>query len=144
MKLGALIVAGALALTLQTPASAVVDGVVVEKTDTRFDAVAAFGRTVNLTGQNGPGNDHNAFCNGTLIAPDMMLMARHCAGSYGPDNQPPSGLYTFRFRRNTDGSLGTKEAGWQSFHQVEVTHFTFMGSGILANKIGRASCRERV
>jgi len=120
----------AIAVFAITPqAGAIVNGTAPDPSETRFDAVAAFGRTLNLTGQNGAGNDHNHFCNGTLITPTKMLMARHCVRSVFPDNQPPSGTFMFRFRRNPDGTLGSVAGGWESFHQVEVTGFTFSHHG---------------
>lgn len=131
MRFKTLLVAVAVAMVAPS-ALAIGNGSVVAEADARFDAVAAFGRTINLTGMNGAGNDHNSFCNGTLIAPDKMLMARHCVGDqFGPDNQPASGTFMFRFRRNPDGTIGTMADGWESFHQVEVTHFTFHRDGSL-------------
>lgn len=109
-----------LALTPRT--HAIAGGAEPDPVDRRFDAIAAFSFTAWL---NGEVFEHNTFCNGTLISPTEVLMAYHCVGQYNQNFQPPSGLYSFRFRRNTDGSLGTKAAGWQSFHHVAITHFTF-------------------
>ena len=105
-------------------ATAVVNGTEPDPTDTRFDAIAAFGRTVRL---NGVVEEHNTFGCGTLIAPDLVIAAHHLlpipTGHY---NLPAPGTYTFRFRRNPDGSLGSKEQGWQSFHQVTVEEFILL------------------
>ncbi|HVZ95006.1 MAG TPA: hypothetical protein VG797_10905, partial [Phycisphaerales bacterium] len=104
-------------------ASGVVNGQVPAVDDTRFDAVAAFSLTDWL---NGVTFEHNHFGNGTLIAPDTMVMAKHLLPSnaeYG--TQPPSGYYSFRFRRNPDGSLGTIAQGWQSFYHVPVVKFIY-------------------
>lgn len=94
--------------------------------DWRFDAVGAYGRTANLNGSNGDSSEHNTFGNGTLITPYTVVMARHLlSNSYSQTNPPPSELFTMRFRRNPDGSLGEKALGWESFHQVAISHFTF-------------------
>lgn len=91
--------------------------------DWRYDAVAAFSRTNWF---NGVVHEHNNFCSGTLISPDTVLLADHClSSSYSETNPPPAELYSLRFRRNPDGSLGTVAQGWQSFHHVTVDHFTF-------------------
>ena len=87
-------------LVLASTAHALVGGAEPAKNDTRFDAVAAFGETANLL------TGHNTFGNGTLITPTKMLMARHIIGQWGVGNQPPSGFYSFRFRRNVDGTIG--------------------------------------
>ena len=94
-----------------------------EPDEMMFDAVAAFGRTSWLDGSQ---QEHNHWCNGTLIAPNLVVSAKHCGPSNlspDPAQQPASGTYTFRFRRNIDGSIGTKAQGWESFHQVKVDHF---------------------
>ena len=109
-------------VVLSNPALAVVGGEEPKPSDTRFDAVAAFSITTWI---DGTVYEHNTFGNGTLIAPDTMILAKHlvnCGG--GP---PVSGTYSFRFRRNPDGTLGSKAQGWESFHQVEVESFTLAG-----------------
>ena len=106
-------------LVLSNPALAVVGGEEPKPSDTRFDAVAAFSITTWI---DGTVYEHNTFGNGTLIAPDTMILSYHIVDfESGP---PPAGTYSFRFRRNPDGTLGSKAQGWESFHQVEVESFT--------------------
>lgn len=112
------------AITFASPDIRLVDGVEVAESDTRFDAVAAFTRTEWAGGD-------NYFGNGTLIAPDKMIMARHLldANAHEPGHHPTPGQYTFRFRRHENGTVGSLDAGSASYHQVTVHHFEFLGNG---------------
>lgn len=115
----------------------IVRGYEPDASDTHPDAVAAFSRTAWLPA-------HNTFGNGTLIAPDVMLLAAHllpstdgagrnrCDPLYTP---PGPGVYSFRFRRKPDGSVGSIAQGQSSFHEVAVREF------ILAHS-GNGGCRD--
>jgi hypothetical protein len=126
------LIAAALSLASSAPSGGIVGGFVPTAEDTRFDAVAAFGRTINLDCSN---QCSNHFACGTLIDCEWMLMARHLLvwGQSGAVTQdpydpewfpPPPGYWSFRFRRNPDGSLGEFDAtlpdqGSGSFFHME-------------------------
>jgi hypothetical protein len=105
------------AMITGAPALAIVGGDPPPADEYRFDAVAAFSFKEWL---NGDVYEHNHFCCGTLIAPDKVLLARHCL-----NNHPPDSVYWFRFRRNIDGSIGDISQGWESFYHAEVDYFIF-------------------
>lgn len=116
-------------ITITSTARAMVRGYEPDPFDVRFDPVAAFGRTIKLDGSQ---QEHNHFGNATLVHPWIAVTARHLLPTtdrngnnyYSPDYiEPNPGTYTLRFRRHTDGSLGTKAAGWESFHQVRIMDF---------------------
>lgn len=149
-------VATILALVDQTAAIPVPSGVEPIAADTRFDAVCGVGRKHLLTGPEAkdwfdPDGTFNPLRNGgmvgsgTLIAPDLVLTARHlfppdyayCVASVNeylcaPDDpECPSRdrRWVVRFRRNLDGTVGTMGEdpiaphtvrGPASFHHVEV------------------------
>ncbi|MGJ8636468.1 MAG: GC-type dockerin domain-anchored protein [Phycisphaerales bacterium] len=102
----------------------IINGTIPDPDDWRFDAVAAFGKTDLMINVDNYGNH---FGNGTLISRDTVLMAEHILDDFNldQDNQPDPDFFSFRFRRNPDGSLGTTDAGWDSFYHVGVSHFTF-------------------
>lgn len=110
-----LLVAAFLAL----PARAIVNGAEPAEDDTRFDAVAAFSRTAWLIENPGDNHVHNWFGNGVLIAPDVVLIARHLLPNNGQVALRP-GAFAVRFRRHADGSLGSQDKGVESYHQVRV------------------------
>jgi len=107
------------ALLLAAPAQAIVNGEAPAEDDTRFDAVAAFSLTAWLIENPGDTHVHNWFGNGVLIAPDVVLIARHLLPNNGKGGQRP-GTNAVRFRRHTDGSLGSVANGVESFHQVRI------------------------
>jgi hypothetical protein len=74
--------------------------------DTRFDAVGAFGFTIWL---NGVSQQDNWWGGATLIAPDLVVTARHNLSSNPA--QWTDGTYAVRFRRQLDGTLQHKAAG---------------------------------
>ncbi len=88
--------------------------------DMRFDAVGALGSVNNL-------NSHNSVGNATLIASNVVLVAKHTL----PGTPPAAGVYAVRFRRHTDGSVGSKMAGVASYHQVTISSYVY-GSGDIA------------
>jgi len=136
MRRWATLSAAAAAEMLATPAGSIVGGFVPADDEKRFDAVAAFGRTINLDCTN---QCSNHFACGTLIDCEWVLMARHLliwgqAGSvtqnpYDPDwFPPPPGYWSFRFRRNPDGSIGAFDStlpdqGSGSFYHMEAVEF---------------------
>lgn len=101
------------------PAQAIVNGSEPAEDDTRFDAVAAFSQTAWLIENPGDNHVHNWFGNGVLIAPDVVLIARHLLPNNGKGGQRP-GTYAVRFRRHADGSLGSRDKGVDSYHQVRI------------------------
>lgn len=107
---------------ISNPTHAIVGGHEPARNDTRFDAIAAFSKTIWIDGSdnNNCGDCNATFGNATLIAPDMVLFARHLLPNWQP---PDSGFHTVRFRRNPDGSLGSLEQGWESFHQVKIVEY---------------------
>ena len=57
-----------------------------------------------------------------LIAPDVVLTAKHLLPN-GTDRLPRPGAMTVRFRRHEDGSIGSKEAGPDSYHQATIDRY---------------------
>jgi hypothetical protein len=120
------------AVAALAPASqlwAVVGGAPPDARDHRFDAICAFGIEPNMlpTGCCVPGTCDclNTFGNGTLIAPDMVLMAKHTGlETMGCDDSgnPFPGGFLFRFRRKLDDSLADPADCCSYFH-VGVDHF---------------------
>ena len=102
-------------------AHALVNGEAPAEDDKRFDAVAAFSKTEWLLENKQGKGGHNWFGNGVLIAPDVVLVAKHLLpkpvlqGKSQGSNQ-----HMVRFRRNEDGGLGNAEDGTASFHQATV------------------------
>jgi|GEM_PF-4545900 len=110
-----------------------------------LEAVGAWGLTYYLDGHALPSQDDNNFCTGILVAPNIVLTARHCQSSLGskfiwnPEDaemkatDPSTGQpildaagvqlpkYTMRFRLNTDETtIGTPAGGFDSYHQVPI------------------------
>lgn len=110
---------------LSNPAHAIVGGYEPARNDRRFDAIAAFSLTIWIDGdegdcENDPSECNKAFGNATLIAPDQVLFAKHLLPNGTPPAEP---IHSVRFRRNPDGSLGTLEQGWRSFHHVKIVEY---------------------
>lgn len=108
---GIAVLAGCLLGIAGMPASvnAIEDGIVPDAIDVRFDAVCAFSRTTWIDGNplTGGGNTANTYGSGVLIAPDIVITAKHLLylDGWRKDSLPPSGHYSVRFRRLTDGSV---------------------------------------
>ncbi|MEM1353512.1 MAG: hypothetical protein AAGC44_02245 [Planctomycetota bacterium] len=114
----ALIVLAAV-LSPALPVGAIVNGTEPDEDDTRFDAVGAFSRTAWLIENPGDQHVHNWYGNGVLIAPDVVLIAKHLLPNNGQGGQRP-GAFSIRFRRHVDGSLGSRDRGAESYHQVRI------------------------
>lgn len=83
------------------PAEAIVGGYEPPTVSTEFDAVCTMARQ---------GSD-NTFCSGTLVAPNLVLIARHCLTVCGAcpceASTDPGGFpWKVRFRRMLDGTIG--------------------------------------
>lgn len=109
-------------LLLSFPAGALVNAQPPADDDTRFDAVGAWGHTARLYPGRGHDAEHQWYGAAVLIAPDVVLTAKHLLPN-GEDRLPRPGTMTVRFRRHTDGTLGTKADGADSYHQVPIERF---------------------
>ena len=130
----------ALCLLLLSPhANALVNGEAPAADDKRFDAVAAFSQTSWLIDNKKDKHVHNWFGGAVLIAPDVVLFARHLL----PANKKApiqANQYMVRFRRHVDGSLGSRKAGPNSYHQVPIARVipaprSDLALGILAKPV---------
>lgn len=102
-------------------ASGLVNGEAPAEDDKRFDAVAAFSQTKWLMENKQGKGGHNWFGAGVLIAPDVVLVAKHLLPkAIQQGKTQASNNYMVRFRRHADGSLGSKDAGSDSYHQVPI------------------------
>jgi hypothetical protein len=100
---------------------ALVNGESPAEDDKRFDAVAAFSRTSWLLENDKEKHAHNWFGAGVLIAPDVVLVAKHLLPKdVLQDPTKATNRFMVRFRRNVDGGLGSKKAGPDSYHQVTI------------------------
>ena len=106
-------------LLLSAPANGLVNGAEPDPNDERFDAVAAFSKTNWLIKNEGDKHIHNWFGSGVLIAPDVVLFAKHLVPAKQLDQAKPN-VYMVRFRRHADGSIGSRKAGPDSYHQVPI------------------------
>jgi len=113
------------------PAHALVNGEAPAEDDTRFDAVGAFShsRWLGLVPDDPNARDHNWYGNATLIAPDVVILAKHLIKG---NAEPPAGEYAVRFRRHIDGTIGTKKDGADSFHNVKIVQFVLASKADLA------------
>jgi hypothetical protein len=112
----------ALWVALALPAAALVNGVAPDESDTRFDAIAAFShsRWLGLEPEHSNAKDHNWYGNATLIAPDVVILAKHLIKG---NDEPPAGEYAVRFRRNPAGELATKQDPPGKYHNVKIKRF---------------------
>jgi len=125
-------------LLVCVPAAAMVNGEEPAEDDRRFDAVAAFSHAhwLGQEPEHKHASEHNWFGTATLVAPDVVLLARHLVRV--PD--APEGFYAVRFRRHADGSLGSREAGPASYHHVRIKRIILaekndLALGILAEPV---------
>lgn len=107
------------ALLITAPAMSLVNGEEPAKEDKAYDAVCAFSRTNWLTEARPAKTTHNWYGAAVLIAPDVVLTARHLLNNSGRE-QIREGEYMVRFRRHADGTLGSRKEGHNSYHQVRV------------------------
>lgn len=126
-------------ITITASAHGLVNGQAPDHDDTRFDAVAAFSNTNWLIENPQDHHVHNWFGGAVLIAPDVVLFAKHLIPRKSQSNVRPNS-YMVRFRRHTDGSLGSKKNGPQSYHQVPIAKVipsdrTDLALGILAKPV---------
>lgn len=105
-------------------AAALTNGAAPIANDSRYDAVGALAVTWRLGLAHGYPDDadHAWFCAATLTSSTTILTATHCVNSYGT-----SAPYAVRFRRQTDGSLGTVAAGVASFFHAYVASWELSG-----------------
>lgn len=130
------------------PAWAVISGETPDDAERRFDAICGIGYTSQIA--HGLGGGWSVIGgSGTLIAPDLILVARHSI-EWHPDFEwfdpgftpPPQGYMTARFRRQTDGTIGHQDPldpdgdeGASSFFQVSIDQWYLAPwpGGIYAN-----------
>lgn len=109
-------------LFVLSPAHGLVNGQAPAEDDTRFDAVCAFSKSMWLGQSRESRAQHNWFGNAVLIAPDVVLTARHLLPGNGRV-APLPGTYAVRFRRHSDGTLGSRDAGSLSYHHAKVARW---------------------
>jgi len=131
------IVTGLFMLALTSPAAALVNGEAPGPEEKRFDAVAAFSQTKWLVPGGGARQQNNWFGSGVLIAPDVILTARHLIPKKVrvkmlTREDPAEGRYMVRFRRHVDGTIGSKAEGPDSYHQVPIMRWVLAGRSDLA------------
>lgn len=124
---------------LALPAPALVNGTAPAEDDTTYDAVAALSRTDWLSTGNRPRSEHKWFGAAVLVAPDVILTAKHLL----PKNQQAwerPGLYSVRFRRHENGTLGSIEQSADSFHHARIVRWVVsdrfdLALGILDHRV---------
>lgn len=116
------LIACLLSLIVHAPSAyAMVNGEAPDADEHRYDAVAAFARTRLLEEDDKDQHSNRWIGNGVLIAPDVVLVARHLLSKpIASGKNRGGGVYTVRFRRHKDGSLGSREGGPDSYHQVAI------------------------
>lgn len=116
----------ALLLACAAQAHAVVGGYVPSEKDYSLDAVGAFGVAwhLGLDPTHPDARDHEWFCAATLVAPDVIVTAKHCLDVYGEN-----AAYAVRFRRAEDDSLGSIAAGPGSYFHASVGNWYIPSSG---------------
>lgn len=107
------------ACVVACPAAAIVNGAAPAEDDTRFDAVASHRWTNQVFKDDEAGTGWSGCA--VLIAPDVVLTAKHVLlAPRAIEAFSKPGQYTVRFRRHLDGTLGSEEAGKDSYHHVRV------------------------
>lgn len=120
-------------LLLAGHAHGLVNGEAPAEDDTRFDAVAAFSRTAWLTENPEDKHVHNWFGAGVLIAPDVVLIAKHLLPAPVAQGKVKGRkAFSVRFRRHADGGLGSKPSGPGSYHQVTIQQWVCAPNADLA------------
>lgn len=145
MKQTRSIVTALLFFALTYSSGALVNGEAPATEDTRFDAVAAFSMTKWLVPGGGAKAQHNWFGSAVLIAPDVILTARHLLPKKVrvkmlTHEDTAEGRYMVRFRRHVDGTIGSKQEGPDSYHQVPIMRWVLaersdLALGILAKPV---------
>lgn len=111
------------------PALAIVGGAEPAAGELRFDAIGAFSQSkwLGLDPLEPNAQDHNWFGAAVLIAPDVILTV----DSLIPDplNPPAAGDYAVRFRRQTDGSIGSKASTPDTFYHERIMSWVVPTSG---------------
>ena len=116
-------------LLLASSAQAITNGFPPASNDGRYDAVGAFAVTwrLGLSFGHADDADHAWFCTATLIDEQTVLTASHCLAAYGVEAP-----YAVRFRRQTDGSLGTIAGGVASYFHAYVSSWSVATGSQLA------------
>ena len=117
-------------LSMGEPVAAMVMGVPPQPGDRRFDAVGSFGFTGWLNGSRFADNWWGA---ATLIAPDVVLTARHNLSSNPAEWT--SGNYAVRFRSQPDGTIQHKAANGVYPFLAPVRQWIVPPSGDIALRI---------
>lgn len=107
---------------LASPAAALVNGQAPADDDTAYDAVAAFSRTTWLIEDDTDKYSHSWFGAAVLIAPDVVLTARHLIPNNGK-NVGRLGQFSVRFRRHQSGTIGSTRQPADSFHNVRIVRW---------------------
>ena len=121
-----------LCLCLATlPCPAIVNGEAPAKDDTRFDAVASHRWFNDVFKDDATGTGWSGCA--VLIAPDVVLTAKHVLiAPRAIESASKPGVFSVRFRRHTDGSVGNNKAGADSYHSVRVKEWIDVGDADLA------------
>ncbi len=122
-KLFCTLIGAVVPLCVTTAVVGVVGGSEPAQSDKRFDCVCAFGTAGGVRAGNN-------FGSGTLIAPNMVLIAAHLAeptGEFGEEPIPPNRDFGVRFRRSPDGSIGSS-TNPDGFHDVDVVEIRYFGT----------------
>lgn len=128
---------------LAKPALGIVNGEAPADDDKQYDAVCALSLTDWLVPSPDKVKDgqhdhvHNWFGNAVLIAPNLVMTSRHLIGGKNPKNNGKMGV---RFRRHFDGSIGSKDKGYRSYHQAAVAKWIVspnsdLAIGILSSEV---------
>lgn len=124
---------------LAAPAPALVNGTAPAEDDTTYDAVAALSRTAWFTAGDDDQHEHNWYGAAVLIAPDVILTAKHLLPPT-PGGRERPGVLSVRFRRHADGTLGSTEQSADTFHQARIVRWVVsdrfdLALGILDHRV---------